>query len=273
VKIEGKPRRRKEYSMINHFARFLCRNIFLVVSSLLIITGVAVVIIPINVAHAATVSCPPQIEEGSTNTVEVNELHSALQSKYNRGGLKNGRPYNFLATSDGAFGGGFGPETRLAVMDYQSQHGLGVDGNVGPQTWGSLLGVVCGSNPNSSVTSNSTISTGGTTSTPKSTVVTCSSVQVPVKDNGKVISCIPIQSTLAYTYCQDGNSVYQQHGMQSEEADCSHPSNLDAQIACDNGYWKDANELTITGTGIFPSGDQQKDRAAADYACNSVYTG
>jgi hypothetical protein len=257
--------------MINHLARFLYRKIFLVMGSLLLITGVAVVIIPVNVAHATTVNCPPQIEEGSTNIVEVNELHSALQSKYNSGNLKNGKPYNFLATGNGAFGGGFGPETRRAVMDYQSQHGLSVDGKVGPQTWGNLLGVVCGSNPNSSTTSNSTISTDSTTGTSKPTVVTCSSVQVPVKDNGKVISCIPVQSTLAYQYCQDGNSVYQQHGMQSEEADCSHAPNPDAQIVCDYGYWKDANELTITGTGISPSGDQQKNQAAADQACNSIY--
>jgi peptidoglycan hydrolase-like protein with peptidoglycan-binding domain len=148
--------------MINHFVKFLYRKLFFAIVGLSIIIGAAVVIIPVNIIHAATVNCPPQIQEGSTNTVEVNELHSALQSHYNQGDLKNGKPYNFLATSNGAFGGGFGLETREAVMDYQSQHGLGVDGVVGPQTWGSLLGVACGSNPNSGTTSNSTINTGST---------------------------------------------------------------------------------------------------------------
>ncbi len=135
--------------MIKHFVKFLYRKIFLVMAALFIITGAAVVIIPATSIHAATVNCPSQIQEGSTNTVEVNELHAALQSHYNKGDLKNGKPYNFLATSNGAFGGGFGPETRHAVMDYQSQHGLGVDGGVGTQTWGSLLGVACGSVPKS----------------------------------------------------------------------------------------------------------------------------
>ncbi|GHO98963.1 hypothetical protein KSF_090110 [Reticulibacter mediterranei] len=148
--------------MINHFVKFLYWKIFLVMVGLFIITGAAIVIIPVNFAHADTVNCPPQIQEGATNTVEVNELHSALKSHYDKGDLKNGNPYKFQATSNEAFGGGFGPETRLAVMDYQSQHGLGVDGKVGPQTWGSLLGVACGSDPKSSTTSNSTISTGST---------------------------------------------------------------------------------------------------------------
>lgn len=258
--------------MINCFVKYLYRKIFLIMVGLSVIVGTAVVIIPVNVAHAASVSCPPQIQEGATNTVAVNELHSALQSKYNSGDLKNGNPFNFLATSNGAFGGGFGPETRRAVIDYQSQHGLGVDGKVGPQTWGSLLGVVCGSNPNNSTTSNSTISTGGKSSSSKPRTVTCSSVQVPVKDKGEIIACIPVQSTLAYNYCQDGNHIYQQHDMLSAEAGCSQTTSPGAQSVCDIGYWADANELTITGTGIFPSGDQQKDLAAADQACNSVYT-
>jgi peptidoglycan hydrolase-like protein with peptidoglycan-binding domain len=146
--------------MRKHLVKFLYNKIFFVISGLFIIIGAIVALPPITTTHAAPVSCPPQIQEGATNTVAVNELHSALQSHYNSGDLKNGNPYNFAATSGGAFGGGFGPQTRLAVIDYQSQHGLGVDGIVGPQTWGSLLGVVCGSNPNSTTSSNSTISTG-----------------------------------------------------------------------------------------------------------------
>src|SRR5690242_20552579 len=149
--------------MINHFLKILYWKIFLVMIGLFIITGAAIVITSVNITHAATVNCPSQIQEGSTNTVEVNELHSALHDHYYTSkDLKNGNPYTFLATNNGAFGGGFGPETKKAVMDYQSQHSLGVDGKVGPQTWGSLLGVACGSDPQSTTTSNSTISTGST---------------------------------------------------------------------------------------------------------------
>ena len=45
----------------------------------------------------------------------------------------NGKTYGV----DGSFGGA----TEKAVRQYQKDHGLGVDGSVGPATWGSLLGV------------------------------------------------------------------------------------------------------------------------------------
>jgi hypothetical protein len=32
----------------------------------------------------------------------------------------------------------FGPDTRAAVIQFQQEHGLGVDGKVGPQTWGAI---------------------------------------------------------------------------------------------------------------------------------------
>lgn len=40
--------------------------------------------------------------------------------------------------SPGTIDGKYGPNTRNATIDYQSSNGLGVDGIVGTQTWGSF---------------------------------------------------------------------------------------------------------------------------------------
>jgi hypothetical protein len=184
LQIEEEADRHQEYSMIKHFVKFLYRKTFFVISGLFIVIGAVVAFPPITTTHAATVSCPPQIQEGATNTAAVNQLHSALQNHYNSGDLKNGEPDNFTATSSGAFEGGFGSQTTSAVIDYQTQHGLGVDGIVGPQTWGSLLGVTCStssSSSSSSSTNSSSSSSGGGCSPSGQFVQACISVDRSVE--------------------------------------------------------------------------------------------
>lgn len=48
--------------------------------------------------------------------------------------------------------GGFGPKTKAAVIDYQKKNGLAVDGVVGSETWGSLMGSSAKSTTKSSST-------------------------------------------------------------------------------------------------------------------------
>ena len=68
------------------------------------------------------------ISEGSDNTQAVRLLQAALAS---------------LNYDVGPIDGDFGPVTTSAVMRYQSNHGLVVDGLVGDQTWTSLRSGLC----------------------------------------------------------------------------------------------------------------------------------
>lgn len=65
-----------------------------------------------------------QINQGDTGP-EVRALQRLLKNKFG---------YNLDIDGD------FGPITDDAVRDYQADHGLAVDGIVGPQTWRSLIG-------------------------------------------------------------------------------------------------------------------------------------
>lgn len=51
--------------------------------------------------------------------------------------LLDGGAYKLNAGERGV-DGIFGPDTRAAVIQFQQEHGLGVDSKVGPQTWGAL---------------------------------------------------------------------------------------------------------------------------------------
>lgn len=69
-----------------------------------------------------TVAGHSELSEGSTGA-EVGELQGLLAiSKDND----------------------FGPQTKQAVVDYQTKHGLVPDGIVGPKTWSALLGIPAG---------------------------------------------------------------------------------------------------------------------------------
>lgn len=54
--------------------------------------------------------------------------------------------------------GGFGPKTKAAVIDYQKKNGLAVDGVVGSETWGSLMGASTKSSAKGSTTSKQVLS-------------------------------------------------------------------------------------------------------------------
>lgn len=65
-----------------------------------------------------------QLKQGIYNSSCVRHLQGYLRDRYGYGNV--------------AVDGDFGPITNSAVRDYQSKHGLAVDGIVGPNTWSSL---------------------------------------------------------------------------------------------------------------------------------------
>jgi len=81
---------------------------------------------------AAINACPPSVQQGSSGTW-VQALQFRLNALHSEGLLPNTR-YNPPLSTDG----GFGPQTDGAVRDFQSNFGLGIDGQVGPQTWTAL---------------------------------------------------------------------------------------------------------------------------------------
>lgn len=68
---------------------------------------------------------PPTIQQGATGSYVI-----TLQDDLNQFG------YNLVAD------GNFGPLTRAAVVNFQAQHSLAIDGIVGPQTWQALANAV-----------------------------------------------------------------------------------------------------------------------------------
>ena len=56
--------------------------------------------------------------------------------------------------------GGFGPRTQAAVLDYQKKNGLAVDGVVGSETWGSLMGTAASSSKSQTSTTAKQVLTG-----------------------------------------------------------------------------------------------------------------
>jgi cell wall-associated NlpC family hydrolase len=82
---------------------------------------------PISITSSA---CPPDISQG-----EIDGCVTELQMLLNQNGAN-------LAVD-----GDFGPHTFSAVENYQSAHGLGVDGIVGPNTKAALTGSSGGGNP------------------------------------------------------------------------------------------------------------------------------
>jgi serine/threonine protein kinase len=84
--------------------------------------------------RAPAPTCPAQIQSGS-NSSSVATLQNKLNALYSAHNFTNS-PYNFSPPLDPD--GDFGVLTQAAVKDYQSAHGLEVDGQVGPETWHSL---------------------------------------------------------------------------------------------------------------------------------------
>ena len=75
-------------------------------------------------AQPSTAPAPPLLAQGIQGP-HVFKLQSALKAK---------------GFNPGPVDGDFGPLTEAAVRKFQAAQGLGVDGMVGPQTWGKLLG-------------------------------------------------------------------------------------------------------------------------------------
>lgn len=80
---------------------------------------------PDNIPGPETLSKLPLLREGSRGEV-VRLLQERLGNYYRIG-------------VTGGYDGIFGPGTRAAVMEFQKQKGLAIDGIVGPDTWGAML--------------------------------------------------------------------------------------------------------------------------------------
>ena len=93
-----------------------------------------------------------QIQNGSENS-DVKDLQKILNSK----------GYNLEV--DGVFGS----KTEAAVRDYQTKNNLQVDGIVGTNTWGSLLGSSSGSTTNKTTTTTPAATTTTKNTTTKTT--------------------------------------------------------------------------------------------------------
>jgi hypothetical protein len=68
----------------------------------------------------------PQLKQGVSNRASVRKVQALLNVH--------------LGGADLSVDGGFGPNTNSAVRRFQQARGLGVDGVVGPRTWGALGG-------------------------------------------------------------------------------------------------------------------------------------
>lgn len=96
-----------------------------------------------HVAKAA--SCPATIKQGSQGT-SVKALQGVLNnlylnysdSRWFADSPKDFGPYTQDSSHPLRVDGDFGSRTYAAVYDYQYWNGLSQDGEVGPQTWGSL---------------------------------------------------------------------------------------------------------------------------------------
>jgi peptidoglycan hydrolase-like protein with peptidoglycan-binding domain len=85
--------------------------------------------LPVAARSAARSAAQPTLRKGS-NGPAVADLQSRLAA---------------AGCDPGPLDGRFGPRTEAAVRRFQSANGLVVDGWVGPQTWGALLGQSAGS--------------------------------------------------------------------------------------------------------------------------------
>lgn len=102
---------------------------------------VAVTLVMLNFTHAPTAlaafsqSCPAQQQQGNSGAL-VQVIQFRLNSLNEDGDIAHAHGNPFPLATDG----GFGPLTNEAVLDFQSTsgNGLGADGMVGPQTWGTM---------------------------------------------------------------------------------------------------------------------------------------
>lgn len=75
---------------------------------------------------------------GATTWLAINQILAkpVLRANHAAGTVVKYVQYRVGAQTDGIYGSG----TAAAVEKYQKQQGISVDGNVGPQTWGKLIG-------------------------------------------------------------------------------------------------------------------------------------